>query len=414
MSLPSWCSVAIIGGGPAGSALAALLAAQGRRPVLLERDHFPRPKLCGEFLSMESQGLLARVGCLDEVKALCPAPLTRARFYTPSGREVAFDLGGQAWGLGRAAFDETLLRHAQRRGALAFEGATVTRLTRKPGCVELEVERRRPDGTFSKGRMRADLVVAAYGRRNQLDGALGRADAGRRSPFIGYKLRHEFRPGAQAAATRLYGAVEVHLFNGGYCGLSFGEDGSVNACLLAHERLLRETGAPTVRDLPLFLSRLSPSLRARFADLRPAGVPLAAAQLAFSLRTTGEGPVLFLGDAAGMIAPLCGDGQSMALEGAILLAELMESGDDATLARRWEKAWRRRFAARLRVGRGLQNLLMRPAVAEAAARAVGAWPALAAPLLAMTRGSTPRPAPLRYNAADAIRLDARPPARTTR
>lgn len=387
MTLPERCSVAIIGAGPAGSALAALLTAQGRRPVLLERDFFPRPKLCGEFLSMESQGLLARVGCLEEVKALRPAQLTCARFYAPSGREAAFALGGQGWGLSRAALDEALFRHAQRRGALAIEGAAVTRLTPEGGGALLEVALRRPDGTSGMSRLRAQRVVAAYGRRNNLDRALGRADANRRSPFVGYKLRHSLRPGARAAAASLAGSVEVHLFDGGYCGVSVVEDGSVNACLLAHERVLKPADGVAPRDLPAFLARLSPSLRARFADLLPAGEPLAAAQLDFSVRTTSVGPVLFLGDAAGMIAPLCGDGQAMALEGAVLLAELLASDDDETLPRRWEKAWRRRFAARLRLGRGLQNLLMRPSLAQATARVVAAWPALATPLLALTRSA---------------------------
>lgn len=393
MTLPERCSVAIIGGGPAGSALAALLAAQGRRPVLLERDFFPRPKLCGEFLSMESQGLLARIGCLEEVKALRPASLTRARFYSPAGREATFALGGQAWGLSRAALDETLFRHAQRRGALAFEGATVTRLTPEDGGVALDVTSRRPDGSVGVSRLRAERVVAAYGRRNGLDKTLGRADANRRCSFVGYKLRHKSRPGSDAAAASLAGTVEVHLFDGGYCGVSVVEDGSVNVCLLAHERVLQSADGTALRDLPAFLSRLSPSLRARFTDLLPMGAPLAAAQLDFSARTTGAGPILFVGDAAGMIAPLCGDGQAMALEGAVLLAELMAEGDAPELARRWDAAWRRRFSARLRVGRALQGLLMRPALARTAVRAVDRWPALAAPWIALSRGAALRTTP---------------------
>ena len=387
MTLPERCSVAIIGGGPAGSALAALLAAQGRRPILLERDNFPRPKLCGEFLSMEAQGLLARIGCMEEVKALRPVPLTRARFFSPSGHEAAFDLGAQAWGLSRTALDESLFRHAQKRGALAFEGAAVTRLTPMGEGALLEVTLRRSDGTVGVSRLRAERVVAAYGRRNGLDKTLGRADASRRRSFVGYKLHHKLRPGANAAAASLTGTVEIHLFDGGYCGVSVVEDGSVNVCLLAHERVLKPTDGTALRDLPAFLSRLSPSLRARCADLLPAGEPLAAAQLDFSARTTGAGPILFVGDAAGMIAPLCGDGQAMALEGAVLLAELMAHGDAPTLARRWETAWRERFATRLRVGSGLQDLLIRPGPARAVVKLVAAWPGLAAPWIALTRGA---------------------------
>jgi len=370
VNLPERCSTAIVGGGPAGSACAALLARAGRRPVLLERDRFPRQKLCGEFLSMEVQSLLKRIGCLDAVRALGPAAITSARFVSPSGRSVEIDLGAEAMGLGRAALDETLFRHAERSGASAFEGARVTRMNEDSGGVRLEIERTLPDGTREKRRLLADRVVAASGRSLL-----------RHSPFVGYKRHHAFLPGAESIAAELRGTVEIHLFDGGYCGVNAVDGGAVNVCLLARSRVLKNLH----RDPAGLLGGLSPSLRGRMEALRPDGKPLAVAQLGFTAKATSSGSVFFIGDAAGMIAPLCGDGQAMALESAVLLAELMIAGD-GDLAGRWDDAWRRRFSSRLRVGRRLQALLIRPAASELTLRALTLWPKLAASLLSRTRG----------------------------
>jgi menaquinone-9 beta-reductase len=335
---------------------------------------------------MEAQSLLERIGCLDAVRALCPAAITGARFFSPSGRSVEIDLGAEALGLGRAALDETLFRHAEKSGALVFEGAAVTRMDEDAEGVLLEIERSLPDGTCAKRRLRADRVVAAYGRRSGLDRPLDRGFLRRRSPFVGYKRRHVLLPGADPIAAELHGKVEIHLFDGGYCGVSVVDGGAVNVCLLAEERVLATAGASLRRDPAALLARLSPSLRGRIEALRPDGEPLAAAQLTFAAKETSSGSIIFIGDAAGMIAPLCGDGQAMALESAVLLAELMARGDGDDLPKLWDDLWRRRFVSRLRAGRWLQMLLMRPAASEAIVRLLKLWPVLAAPLLTRTRG----------------------------
>ncbi|MBI3300203.1 MAG: FAD-dependent monooxygenase [Elusimicrobia bacterium] len=378
MTLPERCGTLIVGGGPAGSALAALLARAGERPVLVERDRFPREKLCGEFLSMEAQGHLRELGCLDAVLALAPAEIRRARFVAPSGRSARFPLGGTALGIGRRVLDQALLEHARASGAEVFEGHEAAKLREVPGGVEAAVVLR---GGRESRLIFADLAVVAGGRQSAPPPPDGAA------LFAGLKRRH--RPVSGSAAAALAGLVEVHLFPGGYCGVSAVEDGAVNVCLLAEQRWLAALDSPRWESAAAAMARLSPSLRERLAMLEPAGDMLATARVRLDAADPGGGRILRVGDAAGMIAPLCGDGQAMALESALLLAELIAAGGPG-LGKRWVKAWRRRFSIRLRLGRGLQGLLLRPAGAEAAAAVLGRLPSLAGALVRLTRGPKSR------------------------
>ena len=103
--------VAIIGGGPAGGALAAELASSGRRVVLCERERVPRGKLCGEFLSGEACGYLAHLGCLEEVLEAGAVEIARARFTAPSGRVVEIVLPRTALGLSRKGLKNKISRY---------------------------------------------------------------------------------------------------------------------------------------------------------------------------------------------------------------------------------------------------------------------------------------------------------------
>lgn len=374
MSFPARCDVAVLGGGPAGSALAALLARAGRRPVLLERDRFPRRKVCGEFLSMEAQGLLARIGCLDSLRALGPAVIERARFFAPAGHAAEFPLGAAAWGLSRWAFDAALFRHARSCGVEAFEGANVVDRKAAEGRTRLEIDLADPGEPPRRVTLEAGTVVDARGRPP--------APAGGEPLFIGYKRQHRPKPGFSPDDV-MRGAVEVHLFPGGYCGLNAVEGGAVNVCLLARGDWLAALESPQWDGVAQAMAHRSPSLRRRLETLIPEGPPSAVARVRIG---SPEPPrSLAVGDAAGMIAPLCGDGQAMALESALLLADLIARTEPSKLLTEWSRAWSRRFAPRIRLGRSLQGLLLRPWGAELAVGLVALYPLAARYLLRATR-----------------------------
>lgn len=341
--------VAIVGGGPAGSALAARL---GARAVLFERETFPRDKLCGEFLSYEAVGELEELG----VRPPEAVEYRSIRFYSAAGREVEITFPRPALGISRRALDAALLNAARRAGAEVREGTEVLGL--ENGALRLA------DGSLS----RADAIVGAYGRREKIDSGLSRRFASRRHAFVG--MQRHFRG-------RTENDIEMRLFDGGYCGINRIENGLVNVCLLLEQRFLERLETPRWDGVMKELAPRIPLLR----GLEPEGEARAVAQIPFERKEPAESGVLFIGDAAGVMPPLCGDGQSIALRSAKRLAELIEDARE----RDWPAVWRREFEPALSRGRLLQRGLLYPAVAEAAAFACARWPALGAGLLKATR-----------------------------
>src|SRR3989440_10342494 len=131
MRQSSHYDVIIAGGGPAGASAAIHLAMRGTRVLLAEQKKFPRPKLCGEFISPECAVHFARLQVADAMSAAQPANLTATVFYSRSGKNVRvpsswFGATGVALGLSRAEMDERLLRRASEAGAHVLEDAHAT------------------------------------------------------------------------------------------------------------------------------------------------------------------------------------------------------------------------------------------------------------------------------------------------
>jgi len=132
--------VIIAGGGPAGSSAAIHLALRGARVLLAEQKKFPRPKLCGEFISPECITQFEQLGVSDQMLASSPSPLTETVFYSQAGANVSvpsdwFSKGGVALGLSRAEMDERLLRRAAEVGVDVREETSVTSLKFENGRV---------------------------------------------------------------------------------------------------------------------------------------------------------------------------------------------------------------------------------------------------------------------------------------
>lgn len=351
--------VAILGGGLAGSSLAAALSGQGWRVVVFERRTLPQHKVCGEFLSPESQGILQRLGLYDTVASLSPAAMQHALLTAPAGVSLRLALPGTAWGVSRFALDAALLEAAAQAGAVVQTGATVLETTpAEQGCAV----------TIRRGQTRetvqARTAVIACGRHPVAALRPQAAAARARQPqlqHIGIKCHYR--------GIRQSPQVELYLFPGGYVGVNPVEQGQNNLCLLATYQALHAAGG-SVSALLGAIRHWNPVLNHRLegGEIVPGSqVTVAAVDTAQPATPWDSGARL--GDAVTMIPPLCGDGMAMALRSAELCAPLAHaylcgSSSLAAWARHYRQQWHREFDHIVLVGRALQACLIRPGLAE--------------------------------------------------
>ena len=370
------CDVLVAGGGPAGSALAALLAGAGASVILCEKARFPREKLCGEFLSPDGVACVERLGLGDALRCLGPSRIESFLVSAPGAREsLQRELPAPALGLSRRSLDELLLRHAQAEGADVREGCRVLSVAGAPRGLRVACE------IAGRGEsLGAKAVLDATGR---LGGVRVEGDAPEAPERAGQVGLQEHRVAASPFPRR----VELHAFRGGYVGLNAVEGGRVTCCTLASAERLRRAGSP--EGLLDEAAKENAMLRERLATLGPRDGELRSTARS-TRRRRRSGVALTIGDAAGMIAPACGDGMSMALRSAelaapLVLAHLAGLSWDET-RRRWEASLQAEMSRRLRWGRALEAALLRPWSARAMVGAGRLLPGIADAVARATRG----------------------------
>ncbi|HET7451292.1 MAG TPA: NAD(P)/FAD-dependent oxidoreductase [Thermoanaerobaculia bacterium] len=351
--------VAIVGAGPAGTSAAIELARAGRSVVVLEKDRFPRDKVCGEFLSPEALSDLARWGVAARIEA---EPVERIRggaFFFGRGRKIEFPLPRPAIGVSRRILDTRLAEEAARSGAeVRFE----TRVEAIEGSPAEGFGITVAEG----GAIAARAALAAWGRWSPLDRAFGREFATRtRGRWFGWS-RHDAGDGS-----RIAGRIHLHFFRGGYCGLSRIENGIVNFAGVVAERELRRrlgTAIDGSGGWDRFLGALvesEPDLAADLAPLHPVREILGTSAVFFEPHAPAFRGVLAAGDAAGIRDPFTGDGQATAIRGGVAAARVVERFlrgeiEPAALERTHRSVWRREFGHAFRWDGVFRRALLSP------------------------------------------------------
>jgi len=368
--------VAIAGGGPAGSSTAIQLAQAGARVLLLEQKRFPRPKLCGEFISPECISHFERLGVATEMLASGGKAITTTVFYARSGASVHlpsewFKPGTTALGLSRSEMDQRLLKRAKQVGVTVWEDAHATGVLRVGQRVA---------GILVKAgeelhQCAAALTIEATGRNRTLARERNHdASDGKRPELVAFKAHFE-------NARVREGACEIYFYKHGYGGLSAVENGLTNLCFIVAARDVRRYASDpetVMREVVMKNRRAAYTLR---------GARSHTPWLSVSLRGFGryalapEPGLLTIGDAASFIDPFTGSGMLMALESGKLAAEvitrhlstpLSQLADDVFhIAREYQTAYAETFQSRLRTAGLLRLAAFVPGLASAAIRMSG-------------------------------------------
>ena len=339
MTLP----LLIVGGGPAGAAAAITLARAGQKPLLIERSRETGDALCGGFLSWRTLETLAKLGV--EADVLNPSPTTRVRLFA-GGREAEAPLPRPARSVSRRKLDTVLLAVAETAGAAIERGVAVRAIE---DAVRLD------DGAD----LRPDALFLASGKHD-VRGLARPAEARGSDPTLGLRVRLAAAPGL----ARLVGdGIELHMFDRGYAGVALQEDGSANLCMAVHRSRLSEAGDPA--NLLVALGEQCPALGERLA-WRSGGETIdAIANVPYGWRVRGGRAGLFrLGDQAGVIPSLAGEGMGIALASGVAAAAAWGEGGPAASAK-WQVRFAREIARPIRVASLIAGLGERRASAGA-------------------------------------------------
>ncbi len=368
--------VIIIGGGLAGLVNALLLSRAGLLVTVIEKRSYPFHRVCGEYISNEVLPFFESIGI--DVFALGAAHIKRLRLTSWRGAQHTKDLDLGGFGISRYTLDHYLYQLCMASGVrfaldtqaddIQFADGLFTVITRAE--------------TFT-----APLVIGAFGKRSNLDNKLKRRFFTRRSPYVGIKMH--------ARIDLPDDMIQLNTFSNGYCGMSKIEDDRYCVCSLSHRDDLRRYGS--IEELQAQVFAQNPYQKAIYDSAEWLyDKPEVINEVSFEKKELVHGHILMSGDTAGMIAPLCGNGMTMAMHSARLLSAAIikhyrpgkpfNPKDRLALENTYKRDWNSHFAMRLWFGRRLQSLFDNKDLMHVAVKGINVIPGLSDLIIKGTHG----------------------------
>ncbi|MBC7607403.1 MAG: NAD(P)/FAD-dependent oxidoreductase [Burkholderiales bacterium] len=363
--------VIIIGGGLAGLTAAIHLAKIGIQVTVVEKNSYPKHKVCGEYISNE---VLPYLQWLDiNVSDIKPTNIDKIIFSTANGKVIKGNLPLGGFGISRFALDEFLFRKAIESGC-QFVEETVESIAFDND--EFAVT------TVQQTILKSKILIGAYGKRSNIDQQLHRNFLTKKSPWLAVKSHYigDFPDDS----------VGLHNFKGGYCGISKVENNLINICYLADYKTFKNY--KNIEDYQDKVVSKNPQLKTIFDNVTPVfDKPLTISQISFEKKDAVENHILMIGDSVGLIHPLCGNGMAMAVHSAKIVSELVQKFYNKELSRaaleqQYRATWDFNFNSRLGIGRVLARILSKPKLSEQLLRIVTLFPSLLPKIIAKTHG----------------------------
>ena len=381
---PTRFDAIIVGGGPAGSTAAILLAQAGWSVALVEKQSFPRRKVCGECIAATNLPLLHALGIGEAFDAIAGPELRNVALYagdaTLQAPLPAFD-APHAWGraLGREHLDTLLMERAAELGATILQPRTAKRIARDGASHVCHTM----DAYNNAQALRAPVLIAAHGSWEPDPSFEDKHRPQRNSDLFAFKANYR---NAQLAP----GLLPVLAFPGGYGGIVLGDHGRTTLAFCIRRDALRASRArhparkaalAALAHLEAHCSGVRDALQG--ADLEAPWLGVGPIQPGIRAAWRDDG-VFAIGNVAGEAHPILGEGMSMAIQSAWLLCErliphrdeLLTGRARAEVGRDYARAWRRSFALRIRLAATFAHLAMRPEASSALLPLLQRWPCL--------------------------------------
>jgi 2-polyprenyl-6-methoxyphenol hydroxylase-like FAD-dependent oxidoreductase len=377
----------IVGAGPAGACAAILLARAGLSVALLERQRFPRRKVCGECIAASNLALLDMLGIGPAFAAAAGPPLRQVALMHKRDCIVA-DLPRAAddrhpWGcaLGRETFDCLLRDQARASGVRILQPWQAVALDpdhEPPRCMARSID------TGATTLLQARALIVANGSWETRGTLREHNPLHHPADLIGFKAN--FRDTSLRG-----GLLPVLAFRGGYGGMVVADDEITTvACCIRRDRLQAARraapGTSAGEAVERLLIRECAGVQSVLARATRCGGWIAAGALSPGVRLSAADTFFRIGNAAAEAHPIIGEGISMALQSAALLCTHLVATIPATrthdrawrreLARRYVMHWRRVFVSRLALASLFAHAAMHPASSVTLFPLVRAWPAL--------------------------------------
>jgi len=325
--------------------------------LLLEKDRFPRHKVCGEFVSPESLALLD--GLLGESTLDSHTIVDSARIFVDN-KCLTLPVTPAAQSIPRFELDARLFESAQRAGATAHAEITIHQILQQQEAFRIET---------SAGAFTAKTLVNATGRWSKLR----QFEIAGQEKWLGLK--------AHFSETSPPSSVDLYFFSGGYCGVTPVDDITVNACAMVR--------ADVARSLEEVFAK-EPELWRRSRGWQSVIPTVTTSPLYFREPETESDGMILVGDAAGFIDPFAGDGISLALQSGTLAAETLipffRGKCSLEQARQqYQQAYKKRFAPAFRNAARLRSAFAAPKWVRSAALIVAGIPGIGRMLINRTR-----------------------------
>ena len=369
--------VIIVGGGLAGLTSAIHLSKRGKQVLLIEKNEYPKHKVCGEYISNEVLPYLNSLG-VDPISEGAKK-ITKVHISTIKSNLIKGELPLGGFGMSRYFLDDLLVKKARLNGVQILKDNVDSINFKKESFTIV---------TKSSGVFQSKITIGAFGKRSSLDQKMNRKFIKKKSPYLAIKIH--------VKGLFPENLVALHNFKGGYCGVSKVENNAINVCYITEYRSFKKH--KNITDFQEQVVFKNEHLKKIFKESTPVfEKPLTISQVSFQTKNPIENHIIMCGDTAGMIHPLCGNGMGMAISSARLASmRILQflNGEIKTrenLEKQYFRDWNKEFKIRLKTGHFIAWLFRNQTISQIAYSILKRTPSLLPKMIKFTHGKQIHP-----------------------